>query len=250
MQQLSSLTLVLKPTEALERSQRSGSLGPYLQGALMERVDAGYAALLHELPFNPYSQYCYWEGESLVWRINALTNEASSHIIEPVRRLDVVEIKAMRASLEVTKTSLETLSLSALTGSVNEPGEDKLRVRFVTPTSFKSQGSYVIMPSVRLVLQNLLMHYGQVYDNNKEGYAETVEYVDRHMRILSYNLRSSYFGHIAGGRQRIPAFVGTMTLGLRGPDMTAGLARMLLRFGEYAGVGIKTSMGMGGLRIL
>lgn len=216
----------------------------------MEKVDASYAALLHQLPFNPYSQYCRWEGENLVWRVNALTTEAGAHIIEPLRDAESIELRAVHMSYEVTKTSLETMSLKSLTSTVGEPGEEKMSVRFVTPTAFRSRGSYVIMPSVRLILQNLLMHYGQVYDNNKEGYEETIDYVDQHVRILSYNLRSRYFDHVAGGQNRVPAFVGTMTLGLRGPQMTMGLARMLLRFGEYSGVGIKTSMGMGGFRCL
>ncbi len=250
MQQLSSMTLVLKPTSEGKDLQRSSSLGPYLQGALMEKVDAGYAALLHQLPFNPYSQYCRWEGDELVWRVNALTDEAAGHIIEPLRSCDTIELRSMRTTFDVVKTSLETQSLKTLLNEINEPGPDKMRIRFCTPTAFKSQGTYVIMPSVRLILQNLLMHYGQVYDNNKEGYAETIEFVDKHVRILTYNLHSHYFGRVSGGQKSVPAFVGTMTLGMRGPAMTAGLARMLLRFGEYAGVGIKTSMGMGGFQCL
>ena len=242
--------MTLTPDGPVDGLKQRNDLGPLLQGALMERVDAGYAALLHQLPFNPYSQYCFWEEGSLVWRISALTDDAASYIIEPARQLDSLEVRSARLRFEVAKTSLDTLNIESLLKDVGQAGPDKLRLQFLTPTAFKSQGRYVNIPSVRLILQNLLMHYGQVYDNNKEGYEETIEYVDQHVRVLSYSLRSSSFGHIAGGGRRIPAFVGSMTLGLRGNEMTAGLSRMLLRFGEYAGVGIKTSMGMGGIRLL
>ena len=67
MQQLSSITLRLRSTSPVEGDRRSWSLGPFLQGALMELVDSGYAAELHQLPFNPYSQYCLWEDDALVW---------------------------------------------------------------------------------------------------------------------------------------------------------------------------------------
>jgi CRISPR/Cas system endoribonuclease Cas6 (RAMP superfamily) len=40
-----------------------------------------------------------------------------------------------------------------------------------------------------------------------------------------------------------------MTLRLHGPDTLARYVRFLLRFGEYSGVGIKTAIGMGGIRI-
>lgn len=248
MEQLSSLTLILKPASQIDKSRPSRSLGPCLQGALMERVHADYAALLHQLPFNPYSQYAYWDGDSLIWKVNTLTNEAATQIIDPMRQMESVELRAIHTSFEVVKTLQESVSLKMLLNMVNEPGPSKVRVQFLTPAAFKSQGAYVIMPAVRLMVQNLLLHYGQVYDNNKEGFEETVEYVEKHVRILAYNLRSNYFGQAEGNK--IPAFTGTMTLGLRGPDMTCGLMRMLLRFGEFSGVGIKTSMGMGGFKYL
>ena len=242
--------MTLKPRTKKDFERQTRSLGPNMQGVLMEHIDGSYAALLHQLPFNPYSQYCLWEDDALVWRVNTLTSEASSHIIDPLRGLESVTVRGIDASFDVVKMTLDTLSLNSLLAEINEDGKDKVNIRFVTPTSFKSKGSYVIMPSARLVFQNLLMHYGQVYDNDREGYFETIEYVDQNVRILSYSLRSSYFGNVAGGQKRIPAFVGTMTLGLRGQQLTAGLARMLLRFGEFAGVGIKTSMGMGGFRCI
>jgi CRISPR-associated endoribonuclease Cas6 len=250
VQQLNSLKLVLKPLSSPDSTSRTSSMGPYLQGALMERVDTEYAAQLHQMPFNPYSQYCYWQGGNLIWNVNTLSNEAAAHIIEPMRCIDTINVKSAHADFEVTQTSLDTLSLKTLLNSVNESSETRVRVRFLTPTAFKSQGSYVIIPSIRLIFQNLLMHYGQVYENDKEGYAETIEYINQHSNILSYNLHSHYFDNISKGQKRIPAFMGTMTLGLRGNTMTTGLARMLLKFGEYAGVGIKTSMGMGGIQCL
>lgn len=249
MQQLSSLTITLKPEGSSEDIARRGSLGPYLQGVLMEHVNPSYAELLHQLPFNPYSQYSRWEGERLIWKVCGLTDEATEHVVEPLRQLESVEIKRVNKRFDVESMSMDTLPLKVLANAINQPGAAKARIRFVTPTAFKSHGEYVIVPSIRLIVQNLLMHYGQVYDNNKEGYAETVEYVENHARVLAYSLRSNYFDNIAGQR-KIPAFVGTMTIGLRGNDMTAGLVRMLLRFGEFAGVGIKTSMGMGGFKLL
>lgn len=250
MQQLTSLTLVLKPGMPIERPRPSQSFGPYLQGALMERIDSGYATLLHQQPFNPYSQYCYWEGDTLIWRISTVTNDAMTYIIEPLRTLDTIHLRATNVALNVTKTTQETITLKSLQDTVKEPGPSRIRVQFITPTSFKSHGEYVIMPSVRLIAQNLLMHYGQVYEDNKEGYAETIDYIDKNVRITSYNLRSCPFGQVARKGREVPAFIGTAAFTLRGPDMVTGLVRMLLKFGEYAGVGIKTSMGMGGFKLI
>ena len=252
MQQITALTLTLKsPTSAELPPFQAASLGPFMQGVLMERANRSYAELLHQLPFNPYSQYvCKDRDGALLWKINALNAEAAEHVIEPVRKMNSFEVRSRKETFEVVKTTTETINLKSLLDSIYEPGESKAKIQFITPTSFKSQGAYVFMPTARLMLQNLLMHYGQVYDQNKEADEETVSFIDQHVRIVSYDLQSRYFAHVSGGDKKIPAFAGNLTLSMNGPTTVVGLVRMLLKFGEYAGVGIKTSMGMGGIKCL
>jgi CRISPR-associated endoribonuclease Cas6 len=91
------------------------------------------------------------------------------------------------------------------------------------------------------------MHYSQIYEGDNEVDPDTVDYIDQHARITAYHLRSQYFDHAADSGKKIPAFVGSLTIGTKGPQALTGLAHMLLSFGEYAGIGIKTSMGMGGV---
>ena len=104
------------------------------------------------------------------------------------------------------------------------------------------------MPDVRLIFQNLLMHYNQAYAGDNEIDEDTVSYIAEHTRITSYNLRSRYFPRTMGGSDKIPAFAGSLTLHVSGPQSLRGLVSMLLTFGEASGVGIKTSMGMGGMQ--
>ena len=49
---------------------------------------------------------------------------------------------------------------------------------------------------------------------------------------------------------RIPAFLGTVTLKIDGPQQMVNLIHLLLRFGEFSGVGIKCAMGMGAIELL
>lgn len=246
-QRITALSLVFKPTDLLQGAfLQPEVLGSCLQGVLMEHIDTAYARLLHQLPFNPYSQYCSKDSDgNLVWHINALTDEAAAYIIEPMRTIDSITVRSRKLTLEPLKSTLETLDLKGLLDVIRQEGDRKQKVRFVTPTAFKSQGDYVFMPSVRHMFQNLLMHYSQVYEGSKEVDADTVAYINQHVKITSYNLRSQYFAYASGEGKRIPAFIGTLTLSIGGPVTMVGLVRMLLKFGEYAGVGVKTSMGMG-----
>lgn len=248
MEQISTMAMVLEaPPSFGATPSKVNSLGPYLQGALLERAKSEFVGLLHRLPFNPYSQCCTLDGEGrIVWRVSALTEEVARELIDPVRDLGQVELRAVDAVFDVAGTSLETVGVKSLLDSIYEEGPSRVRLQFLTPTAFKSQGSYVFMPSVRLIFQNLLMHYSQAYEGSKEIDFDTVDYIDQNVRVTSYNLQSRYFAHVAAQDKKIPAFVGSLTLSIGGPASMAGLVRMLLRFGEFAGVGIKTSMGMGG----
>ena len=65
--------------------------------------------------------------------------------------------------------------------------------------------------------------------------------------LTRYELRSTSFS-LEG--VRIPSFVGRMTLKMTGTQTMSNFARMLFDFGCYSGIGIKTALGMGAVRIL
>ncbi|WP_039993143.1 CRISPR-associated endoribonuclease Cas6, partial [Slackia sp. CM382] len=251
MQHLSTLELRFSLSEDIAMSRgQVASMGPFLQGFLMECIASDYATYLHGLPFNPYSQYCFLgdNGKTLKWRISTLTNEAFEQIAAPIQLVDSIEIKSLHLSLPVEQRTLETISLKDLTDSIYADESSKQSITFITPASFKQSGSYMFMPSVRLIFQNLLMRYGQVYENEKEIDPGTLEFIEQNVRMASYDLRSQYFSHAMNESRKVPAFVGSLRLSIRGSQALTGLVHMLSKFGEYSGIGIKTSMGMGGMR--
>lgn len=251
MRSISSLTLTLAMPDELGVSRpQVYSVGPYLQGALMEHLSSSYVSYLHQQAFNPYSMHCWADSdaETLVWRINALTDEAIEQIIEPMQKLDSLYLKRFDKTLAVAEKVQEILPFKLLTGLIHEPGPSRVKVQFLSPTAFKSAGEYVFMPTVRLVFQNLFMRYEQIYEGDKEVDPDTIDYLDRNIKLVSYSLHSHYFSHVMRGNRKVPACMGSVDFSIGGPKPLGGLARMLLKFGNYAGIGIKTSMGMGGAR--
>lgn len=249
---MASMTLTLQPEGGKELTySQASSLGPYLQGALMEHANPEYVAWLHVQPFNPYSQYCLLgaDGKTATWHVNTLTDEAFQQIILPLQGLQGLSIRSAGLDLSVGSFAIASKSQKELTDLIYGVQERRIKLEFVTPTAFKRAGAYVFMPDVRSIFQNLLMRYYQIYEGSNEVEEETLQYLDQHIRILSYRLQSHYFEHVSG-HTKIPGFLGTVTLGLDGPQQVRGLAHMLVRFGEFSGVGIKTSMGMGGIRCL
>ena len=252
MEHITTLSLSLEPADGFSHLQhRVYSLGPMLQSVLMEHTDAAYAEQLHASTFNPYSQYCFMQEDgNLVWHISALTDEAASRLLDPVSKIDSFTLRNLDKTISVVKKTRETVSVAFFLDLLKKDPSSSFRIRFATPTAFKSKGQYVIMPDVRLIFQNLLMRYNQAYAGDKEIDSETVDYIAEHVRVSSYSLRSCYFPRTMGKADKIPAFVGSLTLHAAGPQSLRGLVAMLLFFGEASGIGVKTSMGMGGVQLL
>lgn len=76
---------------------------------------------------------------------------------------------------------------------------------------------------------------------------ETLEQLCENSRVIRYDLKSVPF-HLEG--IKIPAFIGKITIKLTGTQTLANFAHLLLQFGTYSGIGIKTAIGMGAVKIL
>ena len=221
-------------------------LGPMLQGVLMELIDTQYAKLMHEASFNPYSQHCSCVGDSLVWVINTLTSTAFENIVVPVIQKDSILLKRGLKTVSMGKATMLTVSRKELAGLVHGSQQNRFTLRFDTPAAFKSKGQYQVLPSLHLIYQNLLMHYGEVFDADHEVDPETVDYLVQHSRVIKFQLHSQPF-KVSG--KAIPAYRGSITIEVSGPETLVGFARMLFCFARFSGIGIKTSMGMGGLTV-
>ena len=75
---------------------------------------------------------------------------------------------------------------------------------------------------------------------------DTLEQLTNSTEIVDYNLRSLRFG-LEG--VRIPSFLGKIRIRIHGSQTMINFANLLFHFGNYSGIGIKTALGMGSVRI-
>lgn len=225
-------------------------LNVMLHGLLMEIIPPSYAELLHSLPVNPYSQSVKLEGDLYIWQINLLDEDAESLIGQALLddEFSQFNLRSLNEGLcRIESKTTEELSQKQLTDIFYEDKTvSKIRLHFNTPTAFKQQGEYVFVPDVRLIFQSLLMKHSQLIDHREEINVELLEEMIQSSRISSYRLNSYYY-QIHG--IKIPAFMGSITLDVRAAQSLINFMLVLFRFGEYSGVGIKTSMGMGSLTL-
>ena len=230
-----------------EGRRYSYQMASEFQGALMQAISPTYADKLHESGTHPYSQYLQVNGSDITWTVNTLTQEAYDNIacqvLDP--QFQKVELRTQQESLYVDQrctkgTDYDTLVKQYYLGS----GDPVIHIRFLTPTSFKSNQQYCIFPTTRLIFQCLMLKYDACSDTSTIYSEDLVDQFERYTAIVGYRLRSTMF---CLAEARIPSFTGDITIRVRGSRQLANVARMLAAFGTYSGVGIKTGMGMGAM---
>lgn len=240
-----------------------------LQGVIMQNIDTGYAEHLHNGGLNPYSQYIVREktdGKKTdeekaddeykgdmeykhIWVIQTFSKEAYDNIIVPLIDNNfcefMIEKKNIRVSVvqkELTTKEKKTQLEEFYNGECNR----YIDLDILSPVSFRSNKKYVNVPDLRLIFQSLMNKYSAASDDMEMFDGETLEQLTDNSIISGYNLHSFYFP-LEG--LKIPSFKGNMTIKVSGTETMARYARLLFEFGEYSGIGIKTAMGMGAIRL-
>lgn len=213
------------------------------QGFLMETINRAYAEKLHDLSYNPYSQFIYKNKEGTFWIVTSLNTDAHDNIINPLLEIEKVNLKNKNLEINISNKNLEIIKRENLIGSYlfEDNPQRRFNFNFKTPTAFKSQGKYVIIPNSRLIFQNLMKKFDssgkeQIYSN------ELMDSISNHSYISKYSLKSCLFNIES---VTIPSFLGRVEIKLETNKEIARICNLLCKFSEFSGVGIKCSMGMG-----
>ena len=222
------------------------AMGSVLQGCLMEWLSPEWAAKLHVQGVRPYSQYVLplSKGKALwclaVWQEEA-AQELVPRILQQAGRPFFSRQKQCSLTLQVRQ--VQTLTPADL----QQRGEEflaarALRLRFLTPASVRSQNRYMVYPQWPQLMQGLAARRAAA------GWEKPPEGLDWEtgMSLLNYELQMARFEL---EKVRVPSFQGTLELRLHSQDPAGLWAARLLAFGECAGMGIKTALGMGAMEV-
>lgn len=215
---------------------------------LLEQISEEYGETLHQQGETPISQYLHFDKETgkVLWTVSLLS-EGMEGIFSPI--LDnLKEINLHTEHFQLTMISKEAVASSQeVILSVRSPSEERCRteITFLTPVSFKKEGRYEIFPSVRLILQSLVNKWNEVCPDFPLEDADALEAMERGLYIVDYNLRSTRYPL---KNIKIPGFIGTIQIESRLAVPLEELWQTLLAMAPYTGIGIKTTLGMGGVR--
>lgn len=240
----SQLIMELKTEEKLTYKKAST-----LQGVLFEHVDAEYATLLHQQNRHPYSQYLMSDNDKEYWVVNTLSEEAHEKIVQRLISPDFTEfvIKKGDIKVDIVDKKERIVRKEELLTELNGVKANRVfNLSFITPMSFKQRGSYISFPDLRLIYQSIMNKYSSISDNMVMIDEETLNQMVGDSLVTKYNLRSAAFP-LEG--INIVGALGTMRINVKGSDVLARYVRLLLRFAEFSGIGVKAGVGMGAVKV-
>ncbi|MFC3931596.1 CRISPR-associated endoribonuclease Cas6 [Streptococcus dentapri] len=239
---MKQITISFKKT-----SLSSEELAVKFQGFLLSQLPKEDGEQLHRLETNPYSLMVQTVGEQQFWTVNLLTDDMCDKLQNRLLSLETIQLDSYEKLIEIEKIEVKSLSTKQLVEMFNaDCDQATFTIRFVSPTSFKSAGQYVIFPTVKLIFQSFMQKYGRLFPDISTFDENLLNYLVEHSKITSYQLQTRYF---AVHRNKIPAFKGKLTIKVYGASTLKAFVKLMIAFSEFSGVGIKTSMGMGGVRI-
>ena len=226
------------------------AMGSIMQGALMEILDSESSKMLHVDGLRPYSQYIYFDkNKNLpVWRVNSLNDWANEKILIPLTRQRRIFLRHKNYRVDFLDYQIISNESYADIAArfMNESAEvcKGVDVEFVTTTSFRRDGQYVIFPEIYLLIQSLLNRWNNFADGFKIK-DDVSKMLATFCRVTEYDLRSQIF---LLEHQKIMGFCGKMTVKLSGNRIVNNLLALLFEYANYAGIGIKTALGMGAIK--
>ncbi len=244
---LAKLKMVLKTDSNAVLNSYKASL---LHGVIMEHIDREYAEGLHTTGLNPFTSNLIKKEEKYIWTVTTLNKKSYEKIMQVLLSSDFNEfvIKHNNMKVQITDKKLETKPKSELMEKFYHcEVENQFHIRFITPTAFKSNGQYIIYPDIPFIFKNIMNKYNASSNEDVFDDEDTFEQIINNTKIIRYNLMSTVFS-MEG--VKIPSFVGNITLRVNGTDTIKRFIRLLLEFSEYSGIGIKCSLGMGGVKLL
>ena len=232
-----------------DKSNPSRAWGQLLHGMLMERLPAPWPELLHTQDLHPFSQWIRLVNDSeFDWHLNILEDPLAELIREQVREGSCWHSSHLDREFRVLTLQREQMTFEEYVKGffVNCEPLRGVRMTFETTTTHKVNGRYVIFPSVDLIANYLRRKICAIEPDFALADEHAMEDILRNSYIARYRLDSTRF---AMDKSWVNGYCGEIDVHFTGPDALRRLAGVLFCFAEWSGVGVKTSMGLGGCTV-
>ena len=177
--------------------------------------------------------------------VNLLCTELETRLSPPLLETNTIDLHGCPISVE-RQTIRKVPGPEALIFQGREQCRKRVEIRFLTPTAFKQAGRYAIFPQERLLLQSLLGRWNYLCPDYPLTDEDAISALLEGIHIVDYALRTTRYWM---KDTAIPGFCGKIQVEAKLPLPLLELWGALVCLAPYGGIGIKTTLGMGGTQI-
>lgn len=259
---VASVTIGLEAKATLKLKGLGGEALHALFFRVLRQSGSKITQLLHDADVKPFSLSPVLDGgkrhggstvveagRAIVFRVGLLSDEllnaVAAAFFVPLAAGDVLGLSGkpvVVSSIDIGSEFAGPTTFSRLLA--DSPKSDTLIMDFLTPTTFKSGGIQIVFPEPRLVFSSLLGRWNAFSD-----VPLSEEYTERFSAVMvaSYDLQTEL---VHFSRYKVVGFKGWVEYRLPADCETdfQRAVHALARFAAYAGVGAKTTMGLGQVR--
>lgn len=225
-------------------------LGSILHGVLMDCLPNDIADQLHhEFAYSPLKQRIYYKSKKVIWEIVCMSDNLFKEIVKLFSSKNSLLLKYYQTNIDIQSFQIEKINVQNIMNQLlqTEDLNRYVRLNIQTPMSFKYQSSYMIFPDVKRFFRSIMIQFDAFFEEYKMYDKETLDFLMKNVNIVDYKLKSTRFNL---EKVKIPSFTGEMVFKIKGPLPFLQLTHFLLKFGEFSGSGMKTSLGMGKYSII
>lgn len=239
--------IILKSTKTIKKYDNKLPL--HFQGWLMDNIEPDLASKWHRNGLKPYSIYVSEGNNEVHFEINLFNSESIVPIEKILLNEELNELKFNSSFQEkyiIDDKELISIRKKDLSDIFyRSESNNEFTIKFLSATSFKSNGEYLMFPDINLILKSLMRRYNYVFENSNEIDWDLFNELVSKTKIVSYRTFSSYHPiH----KVYIPGFKGDIKIRCNGNQTIVNYLAMLIKFSNYSGIGIKNTMGMGSVR--
>lgn len=223
-----------------ERKAALSDIAVKIHGAVMGLIPTEYAGELHRNSLQPFSLCCTSEegSNNIILRISALNSEARviNSALTGCDEIKIYGINEPIKRLSYTSSEIDIGAQAAKTG-------DKVRLSILTPAIYRSGGRSFCTPELTRFFRSTAERYVRF---TGEGDADYLCGLISKIHLTNYSLSGKSYnisGNIYNG------MTGFADIPITRKADDALLMKKLLVFASYSGIGAKTAMGMGGVKI-
>ncbi len=219
--------------------------GSLMHGMLMEHLQGAWPFLLHEGDRRALTQWVEpLPNNQFNWHVHLLDDQLAVSFLEICQTGDEWFCQHNGSKITVLDVAVKESSImdySQKYMSLQHAGQ-VITIHFKTPTTHKSQGKYVLFPSVDLIINSIRNRIGAI-DEAVEPSEDLIRQLTDQTDIRNYQLQTALFGMEGSW---IKGYTGHLSLNLKGDNQLLRFGHMFFGLAEWFGIGIKTTLGMGG----